>query len=71
MRAYDKKQADFDARLKEAQQHAAEDARKRAENVKDYEAKQRDAAQRQRELDERRAKAKEQGSASSPRPFGF
>ncbi|CAG9178269.1 hypothetical protein [Cupriavidus pinatubonensis] len=70
--AYQQRQADFDARMREAQQKGAEQARQREENVKAYDAKQREAEQRQKDLDERRAKAKEQqGQASAPRPFGF
>ncbi|MDF3832420.1 hypothetical protein P3W85_05605 [Cupriavidus basilensis] len=73
--AYNKKQADFDARVKAAQAQGAQQAVQRQENVKAFEAKQRDAAQRQKDLDERRAKAKEQqekqGQGAAPRPFGF
>ncbi|AGW89801.1 MULTISPECIES: hypothetical protein [Cupriavidus] len=68
--AYQQKQSD--ARMKEAQQKGAAQAQQRQENVKAYEAKQRDLEQRQKELEERRAKAKEQQNpASAPRPFGF
>ncbi|CAG2144920.1 hypothetical protein LMG31506_03101 [Cupriavidus yeoncheonensis] len=70
--SHQQKQADYDARMREAQSKGAEQARQREENVKAYEAKQREAEQRQKDQDERRAKAKEQqGQASAPRPFGF
>ena len=73
--AYQKKQDDYNARLKEAQKKGAESARQRQENVKTYEQKQADAVQRQKDLDARRAQAEEKkkqgGQNSAPSPFGF
>jgi hypothetical protein len=71
--AYDQKQADFDARMRQAQEQGAQQARQREENAREFEAKQREAEERRKALEERKAKAQEknQGSASSPRPFGF
>lgn len=71
--AFQQKQADFDARVKEAQQKGAEQARQRQENVKAFEEKQRQAAERQKALDERRenAKQKQNPGGSTPSPFGF
>lgn len=71
--AYDQKQADFEARKRQAQEQGAQQARQREENAREFEAKQREAEERRKALEERRAKAQEknQGSASSPRPFGF
>ncbi|WP_223851411.1 MULTISPECIES: hypothetical protein [Cupriavidus] len=71
--AFQQKQADFDARVKEAQQKGAEQARQRQESVKAFEDKQRQAADRQKDLDERRerAKQKQNNGGSTPSPFGF
>jgi hypothetical protein len=71
--AYDQKQADFDARMRQAQEQGAQQARQREENAREFEAKQREAEERRKALEERKAKAQEknQGSASPQRPFGF
>ena len=76
--AYDKKQADHQALIDEAQRNAAADAQKRAQNVSRFEQKQKDAADRQAQLLERQRQAKEradkqaqqqqQGQPSGNRP---
>jgi hypothetical protein len=71
---YNQKQSDFDAKMNEAKQKGADQARQRQENTRAYQQKQADAAQRQKDLDERRANAEEkkkQGQGSTPSPFGF
>jgi len=47
--------AERNARLKQAQQHEAADAEKRAENVRAYEQRKADAAERQRRVAQRKA----------------
>lgn len=71
--AFAKKQSDYDAKLKAAQEQGAANAAKRAENAKQFQEKQREAAQRQKELDERREQTKRRNeqNQNNTSPLGF
>ena len=71
--AYGKKQSDYDAKLKAAQEQGAANAAKRAQSVKQYQEKQQEAVQRQRELDERREQTKRRNeqNQNNTSPLGF
>lgn len=71
--AYGQKQADFDAKLKAAQEKGAANAAKRAENVKQFQQKQQEAAQRQKELEQRRedTKRRNEQNQNNTSPLGF
>lgn len=57
--AYGQKQAEHQQKLDEARAAAQQNAAERAQNVKKYEQKQKDAAAREKQLEERRAKARD------------
>lgn len=66
-----RKQAEFDARIREAHEEGARKAQERADNVTAFEQKQREAEERRRQLEERREKAKDRaGKAQSTNPLG-
>jgi hypothetical protein len=71
--AHGKKQSDYDAKLKAAQEQGAANAAKRAENAKQYQEKQQGAAQRQKELEERREQSKHRNEQNNNNtsPLGF
>ncbi|GCB04539.1 hypothetical protein [Ralstonia sp. SET104] len=68
-----KKQSDYDAKLKAAQEQGAANAAKRAESVKQFQEKQQDAVKRQKELDERREQTKRRNeqNQNNTSPLGF
>jgi hypothetical protein len=56
-RAYDQKQADYQRKLEQARQQAAQDARQREDNVRRFDEKQRRAAKHAADVRERQARA--------------
>ncbi|MEJ2769517.1 hypothetical protein IHE30_13565 [Mycetohabitans sp. B46] len=65
-RAYDQKQADYQRKLEQARQQAAQDAQQRADNARKFERKQQRAAQHAQDVRERQARAARKQGASMP-----
>ncbi|WP_237575703.1 colicin transporter [Mycetohabitans sp. B8] len=65
-RAYDQKQLDYQRKLEQARQQAAQDAQQRADNARKFEQKQQRAAQHAQDVRERQARAARKQRASTP-----
>lgn len=66
VRAYNAKQAAHQEKLRQDQADAAQKATARAENVQKYEQKQSDAAARAKQIEERRAKGRDNAIPGAP-----
>ncbi|MCG1054388.1 hypothetical protein KQH49_05195 [Mycetohabitans sp. B5] len=65
-RAYDQKQVDYQRKLEQARQQAAQDAQQRADNARKFQQKQQRAAQHAQDVRERQARAARKQGASTP-----